>query len=278
MYIIKANGQKEEFSIEKARRSCLRAGAPLELANEIAQKISRQARQGMSTKELGRLIFRYLSKSQPSTASRYSLREALLRLGPKGFTFEKLVAKIFEEEGYRVQTNQILQGKCVSHEIDVLLEKDKKVFTVECKFHHAAGFYTEIKDILYTWARFLDLKEGNQPFDLENIWLVSNTKFSEQTKQFALCRGINLLGWGYPEKRSLQNIIEEKCLYPITVLKTLEKKFEDRLISEGIITCQELTKIEPRSFQGKTGLDARKISILQKEALFIFKNSNIIQA
>lgn len=277
MYIIKANGQKEEFSAAKVRRSCLRAGASQRLAEEISQKIGRQARKGMSTRELGRLIFRYLSKFQPSTASRYSLREALLRLGPKGFSFEKLTARVFEEEGYKTQTNQILQGKCVSHEIDVLLEKDKKFFTVECKFHHAPGFYTEIKDVLYTWARFLDLKEGNMEISLENVWLVSNTKFSEQTKQFAQCRGINLLGWAYPEARSLQNIIEEKKLYPITVLRTLEKKFEDRLISEGIITCQDLLKLDGRAFQAQTGLDARKISILQKEADYIFKNVNIIE-
>jgi len=277
MFIIKASGQKEEFSPEKVKRSCLRAGASEDLANDIVKRINRQIRPGTSTRELGRLIFRYLSKFQPSTASRYSLREALLRLGPKGFSFEKLVARLFQEEGYQTQTNQILQGKCVTHEIDVLLEKDKKFFTVECKFHHVPGCYTEIRDVLYTWARFIDLKEGGLPFELSNVWLVSNTKFSEQTKQYAACRGINLLGWAYPGEKSLQRIIEEKYLYPITVLRTLEKKFEDRLITEGIITCQDLLKLEPRTFQGKTGLDARKISILQKEASYIFKNTNIIK-
>jgi len=277
MYIIKANGAKEEFSPEKAKRSCLRAGASNELANEIVKKITRQVQQGISTRELGRLIFRYLSKFQPSTASRYSLREALLRLGPKGFSFEKLVAMVFKEEGYKIQNNQILQGKCVPHEIDILLEKENKFFMVECKFHHAPGFYTEIKDVLYTWARLVDLQESSLPFKIDGVWLVSNTKFSEQTKQYAQCRGIHLLGWAYPGERSLQYLIESKKLYPITVLKTLEKKFEDCLIKEGIITCQELLKIEPRTFQGKTGLDARKISILQSEVAYIFKNNNVIK-
>ncbi|MBS4033671.1 MAG: restriction endonuclease, partial [Ignavibacterium sp.] len=210
-------------------------------------------------------------------ASRYSLREALQRLGPRGFTFEKLVARIFEEEGYKTHINQILQGKCVTHEIDVLLEKDNKFFTIECKFHNAPGFYTEIKDILYTWARFIDLKEASTDFNLDNVWLISNTKFSEQTKQFAQCRNIHLLGWAYPEERSLQRIIEEKKIYPITVLRTLDKKFEERLIQEGIITCQELLKLESRSFQGKTGLDARKLVILQKEANYILKSSETIK-
>lgn len=266
MYIIKASGQKEEFSPEKVKRSCLRAGASEELANEISRRITRNVRPGMSTREIWRLIYRYLSKRQPHSASRFSLRESLLRLGPKGFIFEKFMALIFQEEGYQIKLNQILQGKCVTHEIDVLLEKDKIFFTVECKFHHAPGIYTEIKDALYSWARFIDLREGGLPFELSNVWLVSNTKFSEQTKQYAACRGINLLGWAYPEERSLQRIIEEKHLYPITVLRSLEKRYEERLIQEEIITCHDLLKIEPRSFQGKTGLDARKISILQKEA------------
>lgn len=266
MYIIKANGQKQEFSLEKVKRSCLRAGASSQLAEEIAQRINRQFSKGITSKELYRLIYRYLSKNQPSIASRYSLKEALFRLGPAGFIFEKMVARIFQEQGYQTKNNQILAGRCVSHEIDVLLEKENKIIAIECKFHRAAGFYTDIKDVLYTWARFIDLKEGEVGGQLERIQLVSNTKFSEQAKQFADCRQIDLLGWAYPLENSLQKIIEEKKLYPITILRSIEKKFEERLIKEGIIVCQDLVQLEPRKFQAETGLDSRKISILQKEA------------
>lgn len=266
MYIIKANGKKEDFSLEKTKRSCLRAGATPQVAEEIAQRINRQFKKGMTTRELSHLIFRYLSKNNPVTASRYSLRGALFRLGPAGFVFEKMVARIFQEQGYQTKNNQILEGHCVSHEIDVLLEKDNKIFAIECKFHRAPGFYTDIKEALYTWARFFDLKEGQTSVSLENVWLVSNTKFSEQVKQFAQCRQINLLGWAYPQEKSLQMMIEEKKLYPITILRSIEKNFEERLIKEGIIVCQDLVNLEPRKFQAETGLDARKISILQKEA------------
>jgi hypothetical protein len=40
-------------------------------------------------------------------------------------------------EGYQTVTNLILSGKCVSHEIDVLIKKDNELAMVECKFHSA---------------------------------------------------------------------------------------------------------------------------------------------
>ncbi|MFN3301756.1 MAG: ATP cone domain-containing protein [Patescibacteria group bacterium] len=272
IYIIKANGQKQEFSPQKVKRSCLKAGASESLAQEITKRISRQVRNGMTTKEIRKLIFRYLSKLHPPSASRYSLREALFRLGPGGFIFEKFIAKIFISDGYSVKTNQILSGKCVSHEIDLLLEKEGEISFAECKFHHLYGIYTEIKDALYTWARFIDLREGGIP--ISSVWLISNTKFSDQVKEYALCRKMNLLGWGYP-LRSLERIIEEKKLYPITVLRRIEKKFENRLLAENIITCRDLLEIKPREFQAKTGLDSRKLSILQSEASMLIRGNNI---
>jgi len=269
MYIIKANGQKQEFSLEKVKRSCLKAGAPLQLANEIARRISRQVRNGMTTREIWRLIFRYLGKEAPIVASRFSLRDSLLRLGPEGFFFERLVAKIFEKEGYQVELDKIFNGFCVEHEIDVVAKKENEVLMIECKFHNQYGIYTGVKDVLYVWARWLDLKEGKT--DFTQPVLVSNTKFSDDAIKYARCKNFLLIGWSYPEEKNLQYFIEKNKLYPITVLRRLEKKYEERLLKEGIITCQDLLKIEPRSFQAKTGLDSRKISLLQNEANLILK-------
>lgn len=269
MYIIKANGKKEEFSVEKVKRSCLRAGASESLANEIIRKISRQVRNGTKTREIWRLIFRYLGKEAPVIASRYSLRDSLLRLGPEGFAFEKLVAKIFENEDYETETDKIFSGACVDHEIDVVAKKDQESLMIECKFHNQYGIYVGLKDVLYVWARWLDLKEANAGFT--QPVLVSNTKFSERAKNYALCKNFPLIGWSYPEEKNLQYFIEKNKLYPITVLRRIEKYYQEKLLSEGIITCQDLLKIEPRNFQAKTGLDSRKISILQNEATSLLK-------
>jgi len=269
MYIIKANGQKQEFSPEKVKRSCLKAGASLQLANEIARRISRQVRNGMTTREIWRLIFRYLGKEAPIVASRFSLRDSLLRLGPEGFFFEKLVARIFEMEGYETETDKIFKGFCVNHEIDVVAKKEKEFLMIECKFHHQYGIYTGVKDVLYVWARWLDLKE--EKTDFTQPVLVSNTKFSDDGIKYAQCKNFLLIGWSYPEEKNLQYFIEKNKLYPITVLRRLEKYYQEKLLKFGIITCQDLIRIEPKQLQKETGLDSRKISLLQNEADAILK-------
>jgi Holliday junction resolvase-like predicted endonuclease len=56
-------------------------------------------------------------------------------LGPAGFFFEKYIAKLFQSEGYETLTNLLLQGKCVSHEVDVVVRKNNYLTMIECKFH-----------------------------------------------------------------------------------------------------------------------------------------------
>ncbi len=269
VYIIKANGEKQEFKPQKLRKACLRAGASPELADEITNRVIRQIRNGMTTREIWRLAFRYLGKEAPIIASRFSLKEALFHLGPTGFYFEQLTARIFTIQGYWTQIDQIFSGLCVDHEIDVLAKKEKELLMIECKFHNQAGIYSDIKDVLYIWSRWLDLKDGSRegkcPKFTQPI-LVSNTKFSEQAKKYGLCKNFPLIGWAYPEERNLQYYIETNKLYPITILRRLEPYTKEKLLKHGVIFCQDLIKIDPRQLQRETGLDSKKMSILQEEA------------
>jgi hypothetical protein len=57
----------------------------------------------------------------------------------------------FESEGYQTVTNLILSGKCVSHEIDVLIKKDNELAMVECKFHSARENKSNVKVPLYVF-------------------------------------------------------------------------------------------------------------------------------
>jgi len=264
MYIIKASGEKQEFLPEKVKISCLKAGASKSLANEITRKITRQVRNGMTTREIWKLIFRYLSKESPLVTSRFSLREALFRLGPEGFYFEKLVGEIFVQENYQVETKKIFSGACVEHEIDITAKKENEILMIECKFHHQAGIYTGIKETLYVWARWLDLKEGGANFT--QPVLVSNTKFSDSAKKYGVCKNFSLIGWAYPKEKNLQYFIEKNKLYPITVLRRLEKFYEEKLLRSGIISCQDLIQADPKKLQKEIGLDLRKISLCQNEA------------
>ena len=57
-----------------------------------------------------------------------------MELGPSGFPFEKFVSYLFKERNYNTKIGVIVEGKCVSHEIDVWAESKEKLILVECKY------------------------------------------------------------------------------------------------------------------------------------------------
>lgn len=240
MYIIKASGEKEKFQPQKIRRTCLRAGADKRLADEVINKIKRNLYPGITSREIFKLIKKYLRQTNPITAIRYSLKEAIFRLGPAGFPFEKYIARILDEYDYKVSLNNIVIGRCVKHEIDIIAKNQKNNYLIECKYHHAPGFYCGLKEVLYTWARFLDVNKikGRKKFDLP--WMITNTKFSQSAIQYANCQGIRLLGWHWPRKESLEDLIEAKRLYPITILPNLTDDLKIKLARVNLIVCQDL--------------------------------------
>ncbi len=268
MWVRKANGEREKFQPEKIRRTCLRAGASLDLAEEVVKKVEKVSYNNISTRKILKLILRYLKREEPVTATRYSLKSAIMDLGPTGFAFEKLVKEIFRVYGYKAKLPEIIQGACVSHEVDVIAEKEDCLM-IECKYHNQPGIYSGIKDVLYTYARFLDLKEGFQKgrnqFDFDKAVLVCNTRFSKEAKEYAQCRGIKLISWKYPHKESIRELLEKKSLYPITILGSINRKVKKKLAKNNLIFCRDLLKISHRQLQKITGLNKQSLEELSTE-------------
>lgn len=256
MYVVKASGKKERFNPEKIRRTCLRAGAGKYLTEQIVKEIKKKAYEGIKTKEILKLILKSLEKKKPAAAIRYSLKKAIFRLGPAGFPFEKFISRILKEYGYQTSLNNIIKGKCVNHEVDIIAEKKKIIYMIECKYHNTSGIYTGLKEVLYTWARFLDLKVTRK-FDIP--WMISNTKFSSDALKYAQCKKIKLLGWHYPKDNCLENLIENKRLYPITILKGLDRYSEKKFIQTGIILCQDLIDYNIKHLYSLTGIKEKRL-------------------
>lgn len=269
MFVTKASGEREEFQQEKIKGTCLRAGAPEWLAERVAREVEKKAYDGIPTKEILKITLGLLQKQMPYVAARYDLKGAIMRLGPAGFDFEQLIAELLKEYGYTTKVHNIISGFCIEHEIDVIAEKpendNKKRFMIECKFHNSPGVYAGIKEILYTQARFEDLQEGIkagkcQKFD--QAWLVTNTKFSSEVVKYAGCRNIKLMGWNFP-KQSLQEMLERKRLYPITVLRNLDKYSQRRLASAGFMFCKDILQ---NTAELKRLIPKKRLELLTKEA------------
>lgn len=243
--IVKSTGIKEPFDIKKLETSLVRAGASEKNVSLIADHILKEVRDGMSTGEIYTHAFSLLRRYEKPVSLKYSLRRAVLELGPSGFPFEKFVSEIFKARGFRSETNLMANGKCAEHEIDVIAWNDLKLVIAEAKFHNDIGLKSDLKVALYVKARFDDLKETlfsveGKKRKYDEAHLITNTKFTSSAIGYAECSGLALIGWNYPVVGNLHNMIEDFNLHPITALTTLTNSEKKEFILNGIVLCKQL--------------------------------------
>lgn len=269
--VVKSNGVVEDFQPRKIFRTLRRAGASREVASDIVKRIEGTLYDGITTREILSRVKAMIPEKQVHVAMRYDLKGAIMRLGPAGFAFETFVSELLKNYGYRTKLRSIVKGRCVQHEIDIIAEKSNGDFVramVECKFHNLPGAKVGLKDVLYTYARFLDLNEACERGKGENfdeVWLVSNTKTSSDATKYAECRGIKLLCWRYPTGLGLEKMIEKKGLYPVTILRSAGRESLEKLFSAGVILAKDLLTSD-LSHLSKTKLRKPKLKELMLEA------------
>jgi len=263
--ITKSSGEKVKFSLDKLRTSLKRTGADKETVDQIIDKVRDELYQGISTKEIYNRAFALLKKKKSYLASKYKLKKAIYELGPTGFPFENFIAAIYKYSGYKTEIGKILQGKCVSHEIDVVAHKNSNTTIMECKFHSEQGQKCNVKIPLYIAARFKDVKDywDSKPREtkLNEGWVVTNTRFTEDASQYGKCVGLKLLSWDYPKEDALKDKIDRLGLYPITVSTLLTNREKQFLLSRDVVLCREL--IHDNFYLDHLGVsDVRKKRIL----------------
>jgi hypothetical protein len=243
--VVKRSGEHEPFSERKVRSSLDRAGADEDLIETIVSRVKRKLYDGISTREIYSHVFSLLRELQSPLVSRYDLKRSIMQLGPSGFPFEIFVAGVLQARGYTVAVGQIVQGKCIDHEVDVIAQKGPRHYMIEAKFHNQPGLKSDIKDALYTYARFLDVEQAwvqiaGHRAHLHQAWLVTNTKVTSKVREYARCAGMRVTSWNYPSRASLRLMVEESGLLPVTCLQSLNREDKARLIEAGIIFCREL--------------------------------------
>lgn len=263
----KASGEVEAFQPAKLERSLRNSGATESEISGILSGIRDQLHDGMTTKKIYSHAFKMLRNSSYQTASRYSLRRGIMELGPSGFPFERFIARIFAYEGFEVRTGSILNGKCVTHEIDVIAESKTEIHLVECKYHNSTGISVDVKTPLYVHSRFQDVLEkgqipGNRKF---TGWIATNSKFTGDAKTYSACRGMQVLAWDYPEGTSLKDKIERTGLYPITCMNTLNKQEKQWMLEQGYVLAQDVLGKE--ALLAKAGVSAPRLIKIREEAL-----------
>ena len=275
MKIVKHSGDIVSFSPDKLRSSLMKSGASASVIDEIMKRIQNAIYEGISTKKIYKMAFALLKKKANSHAARYNLREAIRLLGPAGFFFEKYIARLFASEGHKTLTNLTLFGKCISHEVDVVIKKNDVVAMVECKFHIGREAVSDVKVPMYILSRFNDLKERKHPIFTEKdiisaCWIVTNNRFTTDAIDFAKCTGLNLLSWDYPHNDNLKTKNDTNGLYPITCLTTLTLAEKDRLLNLDIIVVRELAYSS--ELLEKIGLSPIRIKKVLRETSELCRN------
>jgi hypothetical protein len=95
--------------------------------------------------------------------------------------------------------------------------------------------------------------------------LATNTRSSFEARKYALCKGIQLLGWRYPAKAGLEKMIEAKCLYPVTVLR-MDGRSLAALSRADMVLAKDLAIRDARRVSEMTGLPHGKVEQLSAQA------------
>jgi hypothetical protein len=256
------------FEINKVMSTCIRAGASQVTANRIAHSVFDQSYDGIRTKEIYRLVLAALAQEtdSPGIQHRYRLKESLMLMGPAGFAFEAYIRQLLELNGYNIEAaGTMVIGRCIEHEIDIIAisRQSNEKLLVECKYHNTPGVRTGLKESLYTHARFLDVKEGNdRSFDGE--MLVTNTNVTDEVVRYSSCVGQNVLSWRYPLHSGLEKMIEDKGLYPVTMLRLSASELA-AFSQANFMIARDLLEVTVHQLSIQTGISPSRLTRLQEQ-------------
>lgn len=227
--IEKASGEKEVFDPEKLVQSLKRAGTSEQQAGEVLDTLMPKLEEGMTTRQIYGMAFRKLRQQKNANAARYSLKKAIMELGPTGYPFEQFIGQVLAHQGFSVKVGEVLQGKCITHEIDVIATQNNTQYLVECKFYNSSGKYANVRVPLYVRSRVDDIiafREKLPEYSDTRFfgWVATNTRFTEDALVYGRCAGLHMLSWDTPRKHALKEMIEETGIFPITALTALNTK------------------------------------------------------
>lgn len=243
--IRKASGEEQYFNSEKLLRSLINAGAFPEIARKIVAEIAASIYDGITTKQIYKQAFALLRKNRSRAALRYRLKQAMLELGPTGYPFEQLMGLLFQKQGYQVEVGITVDGRHVTHEMDVIATNSKVQHLMECKYHSDQGRQVSVQVPLYVRSRVDDIvsvRSGQpqyQGYDFMG-WVVTNTRFSTDAIAYGAGAGLTMLAWDYPSGEGLKEMLERERIFPVTILTLLTGKEKRVLIDQNVVSCSQL--------------------------------------
>jgi len=267
--VVKADGRRELFDRNKLLRSARMMGAGDEVAEQAVEEVERRIYDGISTRELARLLHRALRRLPSLAKYGINLREALARINPYP-DFEVFVRSLLELEGYKVERGRVVPGHCSEHEIDGILTRGGETLVLEVKHHHRFHTHTGLDVVRIARATLEDLQEGFQkgvtPRRFTGTLIASNTKLSPLADRYARCRGLRFIGWATPTGGGMNDLILRHHFYPVTFLRGLKPAEHQQFSAAQIYTLRDLLSRSQEKLAAETGIPLHRISLLYSRA------------
>jgi hypothetical protein len=263
------SGEWVDFDIDKLRYSLSKSGASEIEIGEVLERLIPQIHDGISSKQIYKLAFNHLKNISGTFAARYSLKRALLELGPAGFYFEKWVSKFLRHLGYETCENNVIQGGAVTHEADVIAKKEGELLWIECKFKNSMESKIPVTTPMYLLSRIKDISITEhylfgQSLSFTQGWLITNSYFTSDAIRFGEYYHLHMLSWDYPAKKSIKNLVDQLALYPVTCLTTLSKREKNYLLDKNVILVKEIAE-NPGVLRNNSVINQRNVSKVLKE-------------
>jgi hypothetical protein len=277
--IRKVSGEMEPFSRNKLASSLHRSGADADTIDSIIADVEGSLYEGITSKKIYNRAFTLLRRKRSSFAARYQLKNAMMELGPTGYPFETFVGEVFRLQGYQVEVGKVLQGRCVTHEVDVVATMGTEQIFVECKYYQSTGKNANVQVPLYIRSRVDDLIHFRKDKPEYNGYtfsgcVVTNTRFTSDAISFGECSGLQLMSWDYPKGNSLKEFIDKEHIFPITVLTNLLNAEKQQLMEKGIVLCSQLI-LHPEALTS-VGVDESRLRKVIEELHFLCPNPEVV--
>jgi len=198
---------------------------------------------------------------------RFSLKDAMKKIGPAGFVFEDYARRVLSHYEMKVDPSMIIHGRCCQYEIDFLAYKEDLVYLGECKYRNNSGDRVDVNVCLKSFAILDDVKNSGRFKDKKvNFLIVTNSRFTNEAIKYSNCKGFELLGWDYPQNEGLEDMIEAKNLYPVTILPSFKGYLAEALKKERIMLVNDIFSLNIEKFSKRVNIPKKQLESLMREA------------
>ena len=177
--------------------------------------------------------------------------------------FEIFIQSLLANSGFEVSPNQILGGKCVSHEVDGIARRNGITYFVEVKHHLNYHAPTGLDESRIARAVLEDVMEGfaigRSGFKIDKAMIVTNTRYSDEALQYGRCRDILQIGWSSPAGLELRTLIEGIHMFPLSCVRGISRDTRLRLVNSGVVFLGQLADRDAVDLSRRTGLPQQLI-------------------